>query len=76
MVEGAYSLLLMTEGALIGVRDPHGFRPLVLGRRQGAYVLASESCALDLIDGELVREIEPGEMVVIDRAGIRTFRPF
>ena len=55
MVEGAYSLLLMTEGALIGVRDPQGFRPLVLGRRKGAYVLASESCALDLIEGELLR---------------------
>ncbi|RME28398.1 MAG: amidophosphoribosyltransferase [Deltaproteobacteria bacterium] len=75
-VEGAYSMVLLTRDTLVGVRDPHGFRPLVLGRRGNAWVLASESCALDLIGGELVREIEPGEMVIIDRDGVQSLRPF
>jgi amidophosphoribosyltransferase len=75
-VEGAYSLLLMTEDKLIAVRDPHGFRPLLLGRRQEAHVLASESCAFDLIEGETLREVEPGEMVVVEKTGITSLRPF
>jgi len=64
-VSGAYSLLFMEPGKMVGVRDPHGFRPLVLGKVDGSWVLASETTALALIDGEFVREIEPGEMVVI-----------
>ena len=75
-VQGAYSLLLMTEDKLIGVRDPRGFRPLLLGRRGEAHVLASESCALDLIEGEVLREIEPGEMAVLDDSGVTSLRPF
>ncbi len=75
-VEGAYSITILTEDRLVGVRDPWGFRPLVLGRLKDAYVLASESCAFDLIEAEYVREIEPGEMVVIDRKGIQSFKPF
>ena len=75
-VSGAYSLVLMTEDTLVGVRDPHGFRPLVLGRKGGAWVLASETCALDLIGGTLEREVEPGEMVIIDREGLQVLRPF
>ena len=75
-VEGAYSLLFLTDRQMIGVRDPRGFRPLVLGRVKGAYVLASETCALDLIEAEYLREIEPGEMVVVDREGVRSLRPF
>jgi amidophosphoribosyltransferase len=75
-VSGAYSLLFLTERALIGVRDPLGFRPLVLGRLKESHVLASETCALDLIEAEYLREIEPGEMVVIDREGLRSSRPF
>ena len=75
-VEGAYSLLLMTEDKLIGVRDPRGFRPLLLGRRGEAHVLASESCAFDLIEGEVLREIEPGEMAVLDESGVTSLRPF
>ena len=77
-LEGAYTLAMMTEDALIGVRDPLGFRPLVLGRLPSdlpgvdAWVLASETCALDLIDAEYVREVEPGEMVVIDGNGPRS----
>jgi amidophosphoribosyltransferase len=75
-VEGAYSLVMMTEDRLIGARDPAGFRPLVLGRLGGAYVLASETCALDLVDAKYEREIEPGEIVEIGPAGLRSLRPF
>jgi amidophosphoribosyltransferase len=75
-LEGAFSLVLMDEGHLIGVRDPNGFRPLCLGRLDGGWVLASESPALDVIGAHFVREIEPGEMVVIDAGGVRELRPF
>ncbi|HVO30219.1 MAG TPA: amidophosphoribosyltransferase [bacterium] len=75
-VEGAYSLLFLTEDSLVGVRDPYGFRPLVLGDLDGKPVLASETCALDLIRARYVREIEPGELVIIDRHGMRSERPF
>src|SRR5262249_60656458 len=70
---GAYSLLCLTEKGIVAVRDPLGFRPLVLGKlRTGATVFASETCALDLIEAEYIREIEPGEMVVVDDRGLRT----
>ncbi len=75
-VQGAYSLVLMNEKQLIGVRDPSGFRPLCLGRLDGAWILASESCALDLLDAEFVREVEPGEMVVLDASGLTSLKPF
>jgi amidophosphoribosyltransferase len=75
-LQGSYSLLLLAEDELIGVRDPHGFRPLVLGRLGDGYVLASETCALDLIEAAYIREIEPGEMVVINSAGITSSFPF
>jgi amidophosphoribosyltransferase len=76
-VRGAYSLLFLSQGKVIAVRDPHGIRPLVLGKiRGGGHVIASESCALDLIEGELVRDVAPGEMIVIDSRGIRSSRPF
>ena len=74
-IEGAFSLLFLTEDALFGVRDPRGFRPLIVGKLGETYVLCSESCALDLIDAEYVREVEPGEMVVIDKNGLRSMRP-
>jgi amidophosphoribosyltransferase len=73
-VEGAYSLLLLTRDEMYAIRDPRGFRPLVLGRLDGAWVAASETCAFDLIDAEYVREIEPGEMVRISRSGIESIR--
>jgi amidophosphoribosyltransferase len=77
MVKGAYSLLLMTEKEMIGVRDSFGFRPLVLGRLgDDTFILSSETCALDLIEAEYVREIEPGEMVVIHEGGVEFFQPF
>ena len=71
-VEGAYSLLVLTRDEMYAIRDPRGFRPLVLGRLDGAWVAASETCAFDLIDAEYVREIEPGEMVRISRSGIES----
>ena len=75
-VEGAYSLVALTEGSVIGVRDPLGVRPLVLGKLGGAYMLASETCALDIIGAEFVRDVSPGEMVVLDANGLTCHNPF
>jgi amidophosphoribosyltransferase len=75
-VMGAFSLLFLTPNALVAARDPWGFRPLVIGRLEGATIICSETCALDLIDAEYVREVEPGELVVVDRSGLRSFHPF
>ena len=75
-VHGAYSLVFLAPDKLIAVRDPYGFRPLVLGRVKGAWVVASETCALDLVDAEYEREIEPGEMVVMTEDGIASYHPF
>ncbi len=75
-VMGAFSLLFLTPDAMVAARDPWGFRPLVLGRVDGATILCSETCALDLIDAEYVRDLEPGELVVVDAKGLRSFRPF
>jgi amidophosphoribosyltransferase len=69
-IKGAYSLVIQTENSLIGVRDPHGFRPLCLGRRGDAYVIASESCALDTVGAEFIRDVEPGEIIIIDEKGL------
>jgi amidophosphoribosyltransferase len=75
-VEGAYSLVALTSKKLIGVRDPYGVRPLVLGRLDNAYILASETCALDIIGAEFVRDVAAGEMVVITKEGIESLKPF
>jgi len=75
-IEGAYSLVCVAKDMLIGVRDPLGVRPLVLGKQGDAYVLASESCALDIVGAEIVRDLDPGEMVVITKAGIKSIKPF
>ncbi|UPG72055.1 amidophosphoribosyltransferase [Roseomonas gilardii subsp. gilardii] len=79
-VQGAYSLVTLHEGALIGARDPLGVRPLVLGRLGGpesnSWVMASETCALDIVGAEFVRDIEPGEVVIADEKGLRSIRPF
>jgi amidophosphoribosyltransferase len=75
-VEGAYSLVAMTRRKLIGVRDRLGVRPLVLGRLGDAHILASESCAFDIIGAEFVRDVEPGEIVVIDEDGVTSVKPF
>ncbi|MDP3959016.1 MAG: amidophosphoribosyltransferase [Pseudorhodobacter sp.] len=75
-VEGAFSIVAMTSSKLIGVRDALGVRPLVLGRLGDGWALSSETCGLDIIGAEFIREIEPGEMVVIDARGIQSTRPF
>lgn len=76
-IEGAYSLVAITNKKMIGVRDPMGVRPLALGRYEGVgWVLASESCAFDIIGAEFVRDIEPGEMVIITETGLESRRPF
>ncbi len=75
-MEGAYSFVGITNKKLIGCRDPLGVRPLVLGMLDGAHILASESCALDIIGATLVRDIEPGELVVITEAGVESVKPF
>ncbi|BFL45944.1 amidophosphoribosyltransferase [Lactonifactor longoviformis] len=69
-MEGAYSLIVMSPRKLIGARDPYGFKPLCIGRRDNSYILASETCALDTVGAEFVRDVEPGELVVITREGI------
>src|SRR6187551_245381 len=77
-VRGAYSLIVLaTDGPntkMIGVRDPNGFRPLVIGRLKDAYVLSSETCSFDLIEGDLLRQVEPGEIVVIEKGGMASHR--
>ena len=75
-LEGAFSFVLMDEGHVIGVRDPNGFRPLCLGKLDHGWVLASETPALDVVGAHFVRELEPGEMVIIDATGYRSIRPF
>jgi len=75
-LEGAFSFVLCGPDRIIGVRDPNGFRPLCLGRLDGGWVLASESPALDIVGAHFIREIDPGEMVVIDSSGVRSERPF
>ena len=73
-IKGAYSLVVMSPRKLIGARDPYGFRPLCIGKRGNAYILASESCALDTIGAEFVRDVEPGEIVTITQKGIESNR--
>lgn len=75
-VEGAYSVVALTDDSLIGVRDPYGVRPLVLGRLGDAHILASETCALDILGADFVRDIAPGEVIVINKTGIRSIHPF
>jgi amidophosphoribosyltransferase len=74
--EGAYSLVAMTQEKIIGVRDPRGVRPLVLGKIGKSMIVASETCALDIIGAEFVRDVEPGELVVINKKGLQSFKPF
>ncbi|WP_243373538.1 amidophosphoribosyltransferase [Geotalea sp. SG265] len=75
-IKGAYCLLFLTETRMVAVRDPNGFRPLCLGKLGSSYVVASESCALDLIDAEFIREIEPGEAIIITNEGLTSYFPF
>jgi amidophosphoribosyltransferase len=75
-VEGAYSVVALSQEAVIGVRDPLGVRPLVLGRLADSWIIASETCALDIIGADFVRDVEPGEIVIIGAGGVRSLRPF
>ena len=75
-IDGAYSLVAMTGDSLIGVRDPLGVRPLVMGRIGDATILASETCALDIIGAKFVRDVEPGEVVIVSAAGLQSIKPF
>ncbi|OQX09847.1 MAG: amidophosphoribosyltransferase [Desulfobulbaceae bacterium A2] len=76
-IRGSYSLLLMTPDKLIAVRDPHGFRPLCLGRLEnGGHIVASETCALDLVEAEYLRDVAPGEVLIIDAGGLRSLSPW
>ena len=74
-IKGAFSLLFLTEKSIIAARDPHGFRPLALGKFNGSYVVASETCAFDIIGGEYIRDIEPGEVLEITRDGMKSHYP-
>ncbi|MDC9701812.1 MAG: amidophosphoribosyltransferase [Alphaproteobacteria bacterium] len=75
-IEGAYSLIALTNKKLIGARDPLGIRPLVLGKLDGAFILASETCALDIIGADYVRDIENGEIIIITKTGLESLKPF
>jgi len=73
-IKGAYSMVIMTEDTMVAVRDPNGFRPLCLGRLHSGYVIASETCAFDLIEAEYIRDIEPGEILIINRDGLKSIK--
>jgi len=73
-VKGAYSMVIITEDTLIAVRDPNGFRPLCLGRLNLGYVISSETCSLDLVEAEYIRDVEPGEIIIINRNGLRSIK--
>jgi len=75
-IDGAWSIVCLAKDMVIGARDPHGVRPLVLGKQDGAYVLASETCALDIIGAEFIRDIEPGELVVLNGEKVESLHPF
>jgi amidophosphoribosyltransferase len=74
-IKGAYSMVIMTEDTMIAVRDPNGFRPLCLGRLHSGYVIASETCALDLVQAEFIRDIEPGEILIVSKDGLKSIKP-
>ncbi len=75
-VEGAYSLVMLTRDKIIAARDPRGFRPLALGKLNGGWVVASETCAFDLVGAEYIRDVEPGEIIIIDAHGYKSLKPF
>jgi len=75
-VRGAFSIVMLTKDKMIAVRDPHGFRPLAIGQLDGATIVCSETCALDLIGATYVRDVEPGEVIVVDSSGAQSYKPF
>ena len=74
LIKGSYALCIITENSLIGVRDPNGIRPLCLGKVGDGYILASESCAIDAVNGEFIRDVEPGETVIITKDGLKSYK--
>ena len=76
MVKGAYSLVMLTKDTLYAARDPQGFRPLVMGKKGDGIVFASETCALDIMDAEYIRDVKPGEVIRVDKSGVESFFPF
>jgi len=74
LIKGSYAMILMTEDKLIGIRDPLGIRPLALGKLGNSYILSSESCAFDAVDAEFIRDVRPGEIIVIDKDGLKSYR--
>ncbi len=75
-VKGAYCIVMLTKDSIIAARDPHGFRPLCLGKSDSSWAVASESCALDIIGGKYIRDVEPGEIITIDKSGVHSLKPF
>lgn len=75
LIKGAYAIVITTQDQMIGIRDPHGLRPLCIGKLKNGYVLASESCALDVVDAEFVRDVMPGEIVIINQDGLTSIKP-
>ena len=75
-IQGGYALVMLTQTSLIGVRDPYGIRPLVIGKLGNSYVLASETCALDIIGAKFLREVENGEIVLIENNQLKSIKPF
>ena len=75
-IQGGYAMVMLTNKKLVGIRDPYGIRPLVLGKLGDSYIFASETCALDIIGAEFVREVENGEIVIINKDGIESIKPF
>ena len=75
-IQGGYALVLMTNKKLVGVRDPFGIRPLVIGRLKNSYIFASETCALDIVGASFVRELENGEIIIIEKGELKSVKPF
>ena len=75
-IQGGYALVMLTQNTLIGVRDPHGIRPLVIGKIKDSYVFASETCALDIIGAKYIRDVENGEVVYIENNELKSIKPF
>src|SRR5205814_493686 len=75
-VQGAFSLVMLTRDRLVAVRDPHGFRPLALGRLDDAWVVCSETCAMDLIGATYERDVEPGEVLIVSADGVKSIKPY
>ena len=75
-IQGGYALVMLTQNSLVGVRDPYGIRPLVIGKLNNSYVLASETCALDIIGAKFIRDVENGEIVLIENEEIKSIKPF